>query len=161
MRYKINSSIRFGNMALRCFAGLIAILLMSPYVRAQGTVQISSVSIASFDNNRPVFIVPQGPGCRWVTARIAVQKEQSGEDPTVTISFRYPTNLPVQITPSWISATLSGSTAFHVLVCSPIKTPGRFVVEAAIPSVGPAEKFKILPPNQPSAALVELSTPIP
>jgi len=149
-------------MKLRFFAGLIAVLLRSPFVIAQGTVQISSVSISAFDSNRPVSIAPQGPGCRWVTVQIAVQKEQSGQDPTVSLSFfKSPANIAVQITPSWISATLGGSAAFHLLVCSPIRTQGGFEVEAAIADVRPADKFRILPPTPSSAARVLLNTPIP
>jgi len=144
-------------MTMNCFAGVIAILVMCSCLRAEGTVQISSVYLS------PVDVSDRAPNCRWVTVRIAVEKEQSGEDPTVVLSFAkfasFPPEISVEITPPWISATLAGSSAFHIRVCSSYKMPGRFEVEAAILGVGPREKFKILPPDPPARA--EINTPIP
>src|SRR5437867_2693433 len=101
-------------MTMNCFGGVIAILVMCSCLRAEGTVQISSVYLS------PVDVSDRAPNCRWVTVRIAVEKDQSGEDPIVHLSFAkyrsFPAEIAVEITPAWILATLAGSSAFHVRV---------------------------------------------
>jgi hypothetical protein len=148
------------SMTFRCFWSLAVILALSLFARAQGTIQVSSVTVSP---NDPFH--DRQPGCAWATVHVTVNKQNVSEDPTLLLSvYKYrssPAEIAVEVSPPWVQATIPGTAAFDFRVCTSGQRPGKFSIEAAIAvnGVAPRNKFVILKPDPPEAAQAEITIP--
>ena len=155
-------------MSRRLFQALVGTTLASSALLAQGTVQITLISVSPAS---PLW--GHQSECVWVTVEVAVSGANIVDKPTLALAVAGYTTTPpevkVDVQPPDIDATLSGPAAFQFKACSPSKTPGTFTVAAAILGVAPRAKFKVLPPvglpptADPKSSLVspDIRVPIP
>jgi hypothetical protein len=127
------------------FIGLTAFSFRAAPQAPKGTVKIGDVTISQ------VQPPTEAGTCATANVPVEVVLAEGGPRPRVALSIfkhsSFPAPVDVEITPTWITATLAGPSEFHVRVCAkppPGQSNAKVIIQAAINGVGPESAYSVL-----------------